>query len=163
MFIIFNMYFNCYYYFYSLICLASHRYLFYHPKYKAQPVPETWQVAGTLLPTQNMRRNVYLPPVPVFPSKIRSQACTWGMAGRRYLITSPKNEERRVPATGTCFPTQNMKPSMYLRHGRSQVPYYQPKTWGATCTCHRYLFSHPKDEAGHVAEAWPIGSTCFPT
>ena len=132
--------------------LAGCRYMISHPKYEAGDVSATWPVADTCFPIQNMKLGMYLRPgrsqVPVFPPKMWSRACTWGLADREYLITHPralctchrylfsypKYKARRVPATGTCFPTQNMKPSMYLRHGRLQVPVLPSRIWSASCT-----------------------------
>ncbi len=89
--------------------LTACRYLFSNPKYEAKHVPEAWPVAGILLPTQNIRCNVYLPLVPVFPPKIWSATCTSGMAGCKYLFLHPKYEAQDVPVVhlvgGTCFPT----------------------------------------------------------
>ena len=101
---------------------TCHRYLFSHTKYEPGHVPEAWPVAGTLLPTQNMRRNVYLPPVPVLPPKIWSRACSWGLAGRKYLLSYLKCEAGHVPEArsvgGTCFPTQNVRRNVFLRPGQ---------------------------------------------
>ena len=74
---------------------AGRRYLFSHPKYEARHVPEVWPVASTCFPTQNMKREVYLWPVPIYPTKI------WGAEA--------------WPVAGTCFPIQNMKRRVYLR------------------------------------------------
>ena len=103
------------------------------------PVPGL-AVAGTCFPTQNVKPGMYLRPgrsqVPVFPPKIWSRAYTWD----RYLTwRSVAGTCRRIPATGTCFLTQNMKPGMYLRPGRSQL----------TKIC--------------GAEVWPVAGTCFLT
>ncbi len=60
--------------------LAGRRYLFPHSKPDARDVFVTRPVSGTCWPTQNMRRDVYIPAT-VFPPKIWSAACTWGLAG----------------------------------------------------------------------------------
>ncbi len=105
----------------------------FHPKYDARRVSETgsyhptkiwgaeaWAIVGTYFPTKNMKPGIYN---------------TWDLASRRYLFCHPKYEARGMPATvaylfkkiwgaeawpvaGTCNPTQNIKPGMYLRPGR---------------------------------------------
>ncbi len=126
--------------------------MFSHPKYKAGDIFATWPIADTYFPTQNMKSGMYLRPgrsqVPVFPSKIRSWVCTWGLADRKYLIIHPrvssiyhrylfsysKYKVRCVPAIVTCFFTQNMKPSIYLRHSRLQVPILSSRIWSMLYT-----------------------------
>ncbi len=148
----------------------------------SRDVPAAWPVTNTWFANQNMKPGIYLrlgwSQVPVFPPKIWSQACTWGVAGRRYFITHPKHEVQHIPATGTCFPTQNMKRDMYRRHSRLQVPDLPPKVWNARCTCgpsgRKYLFSHLNCEGQHVLRLiWvqekqlvkqvvrPVICTCF--
>ncbi len=132
--------------------LAGCRYMFFHPKYEAEDVPTIWSVADTCFPTQNMKPDMYLRPgrsqVPVIPPKMWSRACIWDLANREYLITYPrasytchrylfshsKYKAQCVPATGMCFATQNMKPSIYLRHDRSQVPILPSRIWSAPGT-----------------------------
>ncbi len=41
---------------------GGRRYLFSYPKYEARQVPETWPVADTCFPTQNMKSGMYLGP-----------------------------------------------------------------------------------------------------
>lgn len=71
------------------------------------------------------------------------------------------------PVADTCFPIQNLKPEMYLGPGRFQVPFYPPKTLGATYTWdmagRRYQFSHLKPEARDVFMTWPVSGTFLPT
>ncbi len=132
--------------------LAGCRYMFFHSKYEAGDVSTTWPVADTCFPSQNMKPDMYLrpgrPQVPVISPKMWSRACTWGLANRKYLITHPpgsytchrylfshsKYKAQCVPATGTCFLTQNIKPSMYLRYDRLQVPILLSRIWSAPCT-----------------------------
>lgn len=106
--------------------LASCRYLFSHSKPESQDVFVIWPVLGSFLPTQNMKRNVYLQPVLVFSPKTWSAICTWDLANRRCLFPQSKPEAWYVLETwlvaGTYFYIKNMKPGMYLRLGRSQVP-----------------------------------------
>ncbi len=110
----------------------------------------------------------------VFPPKIGSRTCTWDLASRRYLLSHPKCEaghvpeawpianillptyEHCVPATGTCFPTQNIKHNMYLSPGCV----FPTKIWSQACICDitgcRYLFCPPEYKARHVPKAWPV-------
>ncbi len=131
--------------------LAGCRYIFFHPKYEAGDVPATWLVVDTCFPIQNMKPDMYLRPgrsqVPIIPTKMWSQVCTWGLANCKYLITHPqvlctchrylfsysKYKAQCVPAINTCFPTQNMMSSMYLRHDRSQVLVLPSRIWSAPC------------------------------
>ena len=172
--------------------LGGCKYLFSYQKYETRHVTETWPVAGTCFPTQNMKRKVYLRPLPIYSRKYEARrpgrlqvpvilpkiwrlACTWGLAGHRYLFSYPKYEARDVPAT-----VQQKYEAQ--RPGPSQVPVFQPKIWSARYTCGSYLFiqrkyeaerpgrsqvqyllSYPKYEAWHVPEAWPVAGTCFPT
>lgn len=106
--------------YYSLKTYAAiytcHRYLFFYLKYGARLIPKP--ITSTLLPSQNMKSDIYLPLVPVFLPKIWSQIYTWGMAGYMYLISHIKLEEQRISTTSTNFLTQNMKPNIYLRYGK---------------------------------------------
>lgn len=98
-----------------------------------------------------MRSNVYLSSVFIIPPKIWSQSCIWGMADCKYLITNLRHEERYVPVTDTCFPTENMNSGIYLRHSQLQIPDFTSKKWDVTCTWgpsgRKYLLFHPKCEA----------------
>ncbi len=141
--------------------LAGRKYRFPQPKYEAQCLPETWPVAGTCFPVQNMKSDVYLRPeyvsersvvylkpalylrpgqlqVPIFPTKIWGAICTWDLAGCKYLFPQPNYEVRRIPETwpvaGTCFPNQNMRRDVYKRPGRSQLPVSLSKIWDVMCT-----------------------------
>ena len=124
---------------------GGQRYLFFYPKYKACQVPETLLVAGTCFSTQNMKPSIYLRPgqsqVPIFRPKIWSPSSIWDLTGCRYLFFYLKYEARHV---FEIWP-----------------PYYPPKTWGATCTCHQYLLCNLKYQAHHVSAVWPVASTCF--
>ena len=91
---------------------------------------KAWQVTDTCFFIKNMKRAVYLYEVqkpdqlqlPVFLPKIWSLACTWDLAGCKYL-----------------FSIKNIKPSMYLRPGCLQVPIFLFKIWSARYTCNRLL------------------------
>ncbi len=152
--------------------------MFFYQKYEAGHVPAAWPVVGTCFSIQNIKPGMYLRPGPsqilVFPPKIWSQTCTWDLAGRRYLLSHPKSEaghvpeawpiaiillpthERRVPTTGTCFLTHNIKHNVYL----PLVRVFPPKISSRACiygmTGCRYLFYPPEYKARHVPEAWPV-------
>ena len=94
----------------------------------------------------------------------------YNLIGCKYLFSYPKyasflltiqieNIPEAWPVAGTYSPTQNIRLFIYLR----LVPVFPPKIQSPECTwdlagC-RYLFSHPKYEAGCV----PVTAICFPT
>ena len=151
------------------------RYLFSYPKYEARQVSETWPVADTCFPTQNMKPGMYLRPsrlqVPIFQPKIWSPSNTWDLAGCRYLFSHLKYEARHVPETrsvaSTYFPTHNMKPGIYLRPGQSQVSVFPQKIWSSAfswdLTGCKYLFSYLKYKSQHIPDVWSVAGTLLLT
>lgn len=59
-------------------------YLFFHPKYKAGYISKVLPIVSTCFLTPNMKRDIYLPPISIYPKKI------WDV--------------EIWPAVDTCFP-----------------------------------------------------------
>ena len=59
--------------------VVSHRYLFSYLKCEAWHITETWLIASTCSPIQNIRSSIYLLLVPIFLSKIWTHIYTWDL------------------------------------------------------------------------------------
>ena len=76
------------------------KYLFSHPKYKAQHVLKAGPIVNIYFLTKNMKSSMYLKPgqskILVFLPKIGSLTCIYNKVGHMYLSSQPKYKDRYI-------------------------------------------------------------------